>query len=425
MKLDRTIVPEKSDLENINFSFPEKLLLDNKTPLHYYHEAASDVVKIEWIFPAGSWYGNKNLQSSLTNSLIASGTSKWSQKEISEKIDFYGAYFERSQTKDHGVLTVFSLRKHVVKVLKIIAEVFNDASFPEDEIMKTLNIRKQKFLINSEKVSDLARREFNPLIYGEDHPYGKKVKLSDYDNIQRNDLVSFYNRFYKQQPIILAAGNVDTKLIKEINKLFGSGSELRTQRRKQFGDKNIEVYSRLIEKKDAVQSAIRMGRKMFNRTHEDFPEMQVLLTLFGGYFGSRLMSNLREDKGYTYGVGAGLSSMLEGGTFFVSTEVGAAATSEAKKEIFVEMKLLRDNLVSAHELDTVKNYMLGQLLRSTDGVFSSIERFKGLHLFGQNADDFKTLVQRIKDVEPVRLQELSNQWLNAGDMTVVVAGSKN
>ena len=424
MKLDRTLIPEKSGIENINFSFPEKISLDNQTPLHYYHEPNSEVVKIEWIFPAGSWFGNKNLQSSLTNTLITSGTSKWSQKEIAEKIDFYGAYFEKTQNKDHGMLTVFSLRKYAIEVLKIINEVLNDCVFPQDEMLKTLNIRKQKFLINSEKVSSLARREFNPLIFGAEHPYGKKVQLSDYDNIKRNDLISFYNRFYKQQPTILAAGNVDKKLISEINKLFGSGPVLSTQRRKEFKDVHVDVTSRLIEKKDAVQSAIRMGRKMFNRTHEDFSEMQVLITLFGGYFGSRLMSNLREDKGYTYGIGAGLNSMLNGGVFFISTEVGAAATSEAKKEIFVEMKILRDNPVSAHELDTVKNYMLGRILRSTDGVFSSIDRFKGLHMFGQNVDHFTDMVQRIRDVQPARLQELANQWLDAGDMTVVVTGAK-
>ena len=165
-----------------------------------------------------------------------------------------------------------------------------------------------------------------------------------------------------------------------------------------------------------------MGRLMFNRSHADFPSMQVLVTALGGYFGSRLMSNLREDKGFTYGIGSGLASMLHEGYFFISTEVGAEVTSKAVEEIRFELKRLREEKMGEEELDLVKNYILGQILKSTDGVFARMNRFKTLHLFNQSADDFQSMIAQIRDTSAQRLQELANEWLKEEEMLLVVAG---
>ena len=176
------------------------------------------------------------------------------------------------------------------------------------------------------------------------------------------------------------------------------------------------------EKKDAVQSAIRMGKVFFNRTHPDFPEMLFLNTALGGYFGSRLMSNIREDKGFTYGIGSGIIPLLKGGYFFISTEVGADVTQLAEKEIAFELERLRQEKIPSHEMETVRQYMLGQLLRSTDGVFNLIDRFRSHHLFGQTNEDFRIGVEKLKSVTPDRIQDLAQLYLDPASMVTVVAG---
>jgi predicted Zn-dependent peptidase len=135
------------------------------------------------------------------------------------------------------------------------------------------------------------------------------------------------------------------------------------------------------------------------------------------------MTNLREDKGYTYGVGGGISQFLHGGFFCISTEVGAAVTENAVKEIFREIAILRETLVGEGELQTVKNYLLGQILRSTDGALNAMERFKSFHQFDLTASDFHRWIEEINGVEPAMLKEMAEKWLEEDKMTTVIAGA--
>ncbi len=420
--LDRKLQPKMTSIGNIPFEFPEKILLDNKCPLHIYRDFDSEVLRIEFQFPAGTINANKRLDAVFTNKLITSGTSELSEREISEKIDFYGAYFEKHIGNDEASFTIYSLRKYASDVLNIVAAILNDPIFPEDELETLLHIKKQKFLVKSEKVSFLAKREFNNALFGKNHAYGGKTKLEHFDELQRHDLLSFHKNHYTGMPVIMASGNIDDALVKEINQLFGKVIYSNINGQSSFQSPVMNNERIILEKKDAVQSAIHIGRIMFNRGHELFPEMQVLNTVLGGYFGSRLMSNLREDKGYTYGVGSGLASLLQEGYFFISTEVSAEATLAAEKEIKSEMKKLQEELIPEGELNLVKNYLLGQILKSTDGVFARMNRFKTLHLFHQNEDDFQSMINGIRSAQPKSLQSLANEWFNAEEMLTVIAG---
>lgn len=421
--LDRKKQPIAGDIGYISFEMPKQVSLDNQSQLFSYNDADSEVVKIEFQFPAGSAFSSGRLEADFTNKLIASGTSTMTEKVISEKLDYYGAYFEKQVAKDDASFSVYSLRKFAPEVIKIVSEVLHDPIFPEQEVETLKNIRKQKFLVKCEKVSFLARRTFSNAIFSEDHPYGGQTEVIDFDRIQREDLLKFHKEFYLSKPDIYVAGKVDDELIKILNTEFGKDEFEMTGVGKQFFDPAMNTDRILIEKKGAVQSAIRIGRLMFNRTHKDYPAMQVLNTVLGGYFGSRLMSNLREDKGFTYGVGSGLASLLHGGYFFISTEVGADTTKLAEQEILFEMKKLREEKIPTPELDLVKNYLLGQILKSTDGVFARMARFKSLHHFSQGIDDFNNLTHQIRNVQADKLQDLANQWFKEEEMLTVIAGN--
>ena len=422
MKLDRKLRPEAGSVGKIPFVFPESRTLQNGSPLFVYRDHDCEVVKIEFQFPAGTANSKKRLDAIFTNNLIASGTSSMTEKEIAEKIDFYGAYFEKHVGNDEASFSVYSLKKYATEVLKIVSEVLHDPIFPEQEVETLRNIKKQKFLVKCEKVDFLARREFANVLFGPKHPYGGMAELVDYESISRDDLLNFHSKNYASMPLVMAAGNFDDGLEKELNNLFGKDSFGKVGGEVSFSSPPKQSTRLFIEKKDAVQSAIRIGRLMFNRKHKDFPAMQVLVTILGGYFGSRLMSNLREDKGYTYGVGAGLASMLHEGYFFISTEVGVETTLSAEEEIHFELNKMRSEKVPQAELDLVKNYLLGQILKSTDGVFARMNRFKTMQLFGQTEEDFSTLVEGIRNVTTEKLLDLAGEWFGKDDMVTVIAG---
>lgn len=222
-------------------------------------------------------------------------------------------------------------------------------------------------------------------MFGPTHPYGRDVHENDFDRISIDELKSFFTTHYNSlNCTIFASGNLPKNILDVLNKHFGDGS---------WGGNSVsvntitqlattEIQKHFIHREDAIQSAIRVGRILFNKTHPDYFKFQVLNTILGGYFGSRLMANIREDKGYTYGIGSGLSNLVHNGYFFISTEVGADVTNQTLDEIYKEIKILREKPVDATELETVRNYILGNFLRSVDGPFALADKFKSIWEFG-------------------------------------------
>ena len=175
-----------------------------------------------------------------------------------------------------------------------------------------------------------------------------------------------------------------------------------------------EKKYRITNDPDSVQGAIRIARNFPNRHHPDFQKMQVLNNIFGGFFGSRLMANIREDKGYTYGIHSYLINLIQESALMISTEAGKDVTEDTIREVYLEMKRLCDEPVPEEELKTSKNFMIGTLLGDLDGPFQVAGRWKSLILNGLTEEYFYRGIETIKNIQPVELQELANKYLNAG-----------
>ena len=169
-------------------------------------------------------------------------------------------------------------------------------------------------------------------------------------------------------------------------------------------------------------SLLFMGMPLINRTHPDFPSVQVLNTVLGGYFGSRLMANIREDKGYTYGIGSGMSSLKHAGTLFIATEVGAEVCKATLTEIEKEINILKTELIPEKELALVKNYLLGSLLGSLENVFSHADKFKTLYFAGLGYEYYDRYTEVIKTINAYELLKLANQYLDFDKFYKVIVG---
>lgn len=427
---NRKTPPDFKTVENINFIEAVETPLNNGIPLHIIDTGTQDVVRIEFIFPAGLWYQTSPLVASTANAMLNEGTSKYTSAEIAEKIDYYGAFLEMESGKDFAYISLYSLNKHLKNTLPILEEIVKNSIFPKGEFKTYLQNRKQRFIVNNEKVGIVASKKFNEMLFGNDHPYGHNVTLNDFEQLKRMNVVGFYDRCYKLGACkIIAAGKIPGDLIGLLNRHFGSGKGLKVMAETSVdshsspadGEGRGEVF---IPKKDALQSAIRIGKKLFNKTHTDYMGMQILNTVLGGYFGSRLMANIREDKGYTYGIYSALVSLQSEGCFFISTEAGVDVCNKAIDEIYGELKRLREELIPDDELQLVRNYMLGALLRSIDGPFGLADKFKGIMEYGLDYSYYSKLVDTIKEINPVKLNDLANKYLQQEDMHQVVVGKK-
>ena len=425
--LNRTQAPEFKTIDSIAIQHAQSFTLDNGISVYTVDAGSQELTRIEFIFKAGMYYQDAPLVASAACALIENGTAKYSANQISDGIDFFGSFFETSVTQDYSSLALFSLNKHLEGSLVYVEELMKNAIYPQEEIDTYLTNKKQKFLVGSQKVDVLARRKYSELLFGKTHPYGLEVKAEDHDTTKRDEIVNFFKKYYTHSNCtIIVAGKLPANLQQVLNNHFGKekwGAANKIEKAytlPQTTTQNIHY----IERPDAVQSAIRMGRRLFNKTHPDYYNFQVLNTIFGGYFGSRLMANIREDKGYTYGIGSGLSSLVHDGYFFISTEVGADVTQNALQEIYKEIDIMQNDLVDDEELETVKNYILGQFLRTVEGPFALADKFKGIWEFGLNYNYYSNYFDAVKSVTAMQIRDLAGKYLQKKDLIELVVGKK-
>ena len=425
--IDRTISPDFKTVDKIEMIRATEKRLRNNIPVYSINAGTQELIKIEFLFGAGMYQQKMPLQASTVNAMLEEGTSKMNAAQIADAVDYYGAFLEVGVSQDNASVVLYTLNKHLKSTLPVVEDVIKNATFPEDELSTHLINKKQKFHVNNQKVATLARKRFTELIFGSKHPYGINVQESDFEAINRVHLIDFYKSFYGSNNCkIILAGKINENVFSLLDESFGGTdwtgkNDIKTNTIEVVSDKKRE---QLIYKEDALQSAIRIGKVLFNKTHPDFQSLQILNTVFGGYFGSRLMSNIREDKGYTYGIGSGIASLQHSGYFFISTEVGVDVCQKAINEIYFEMDRLRNELIPEDELQLVKNYLLGTFLRSVDGPFAMAERFKGILEYNLSYNYFDSYIATIKGVSASQLRDLANTYFDKESMIELVAGKK-
>jgi zinc protease len=422
--LDRTLAPHFGAIEHIKLVEPGHIKLPNGCNLYYFNSGEQDLVRIEWVFGNLRFNPDKPLLNSAVVSMLTEGTSKLSASQIADQIDFYGAFLQSEFGYDNSIVTLYSLSKHLGSTLTVIKEMVTDSVFPESELETYVRNQQQKLQVSLQKNDVVARRKFNKAMNG-DSIYGMSVEATDYQQLQREDmLVHFKQMFQPSNCTIFLAGKIDDSILKLIIDAFGdswtNGEVVADTTQPDLTSADELFY--YIEKPDAIQSAIRIGSRTINRSHPDFPALQVLNTILGGYFGSRLMANIREDKGYTYGIGSGVSSLKHGGALFIATEVGADVCHDTLSEIEKEINRLKTELVPQEELDLVRNYMLGSLLGSLENVFSHADKFKNVYFAGLDYSYYDRYTNVIKAVTPQDILDLANKYLDYDKMYKVIVG---
>ena len=425
--IDRTVSPAFKTVEKIEMIQATEKKLRNNIPVYSINAGSQELIKVEFFFSAGMFQQIKPLQAATVNAMLEEGTLKMTAAQIADAVDYYGAFLEVGVSQDHASVVLYTLNKHLKSTLSVVEDVIKNATFPEDELDTHLTNKKQKFHVNNQKVATVARKRFTELIFGEKHPYGINVQEADFEKIKRTDLIDFYRSFYCSGNCkIVLAGKINDDVFSLLDEHFGDNdwSSVNSLEKNTVEIISCKEREQLIFKEDALQSAIRIGKVLFNKTHPDFQSLQILNTVYGGYFGSRLMSNIREDKGYTYGIGSGIASLQNSGYFFISTEVGVDVCKNAINEIYLEMDRLRNELIPADELQLVKNYLLGTFLRSVDGPFAMADRFKGILEYNLGYDYFDKYIATIKGISASQLRDLANTYFDKESMIELVVGKK-
>ncbi len=411
-KPDRAVAPKVEMIKNISFPYPEMKSM-NGIDTYVFDLGTQAYSFVQFIFPAGKIHTDKKLIADLTADMLLSGTAKHNSYEIAENLDFYGASVEPYCGEDETTIRIYCLSKYLEEVLVLVKELFFGSVFPDDEARIILNKWKQKQQINFQKTSYMAARAFRQVMFGDRHPYGTITNQEDYDNVKMSDVRAFHIQHYvKAKYKIVASGCLPSNAEELLTLFTNDGQEERanivTADLPSDPDSKKEHW---IKVANTVQSSIILGRETFSMHHPDYMDMYVLNSLLGGYFGSRLMTNLREDKGYTYGINSTLYTRMHTGVFEISAEVNKENLEAAIHEIKNEILRLRNEPVSEDELQIVKNYIIGHTLRGIDGPVKTAKLFKTLLV--QDLD-FNFSKEFEKSIHNVKSQKLMDPFQHSG-----------
>ncbi|HET6996378.1 MAG TPA: pitrilysin family protein [Chitinophagaceae bacterium] len=412
--IDRTIAPEIVDAVNFKLQLKpyKKFTLRNGVDVYTIDAGAEEVLSLEWVFYAGNWFEDQNLVAASANFLLKNGTSKKSAFQVNEHFEYYGSYLNRACYNETATVSLHCLNKHIAELLPVVRELLTDSIMPEQELAIYRQNMKQRLKVNLKKSDFIAGRLIDSYLYGEHHPYGKYTRDEDFDKFDRQQLLDFYNKYYRQGKFIMfVAGRLPANLEPLLNEYFGDLGNSNIQAGPIELKSSAEKKFRITNDKDGVQGSIRIARPFPNRHHPDFLKIQVLNSLFGGFFGSRLMSNIREDKGYTYGIHSYLQNHIHESAWMISTEAGKDVCEAAITEIYKEMKTLREEAVDDEELLLVRNFMMGSILGDLDGPFQIIARWKNIILNGLDENYFYNSINTIKSISAEELQGLAQKYL--------------
>jgi predicted Zn-dependent peptidase len=414
--MNRKIAPAIVDAVDFNLILKpyKQFALDNGIPVYSIDAGAQEVIQIEIVFFAGNWYEEQKGAAAATNFMLKNGTASRTALQINEAFEYYGAYCNRSCYNETAVLNLHTLTKHLDHLLPVMTEMLTESVFPEQELDIYKQNSKQRLTVNLQKAEFVAGRLIDSYLYGEAHPYGKYTNPEDMDAVTTDSLKAFYKKYYLQgKAAIFVSGSLPADIEQKLNEAFGKLNLSAPDYKNPFiaAAPVQQKKFRIQNDAEAVQGAIRIASPFPNRHHPDFKKIMLLNNIFGGFFGSRLMANIREDKGYTYGIYSYLQNHIQQCAWVISTEAGKDVSEATIEEVYKEMKLLRDELVGEDELLLVRNYMMGSILGDLDGPFHIMAKWKNIILNNLEEGYFYDSVTAIRETSAEELRVLANEYL--------------
>jgi zinc protease len=420
------IQPQVIPAENIIIPDAASFKLDNGIPVFFLEAGTEDIMRLEFTFRSGQVFEKQPLQASTTNRMLTEGSLNYSSEELNRVLDFNGIFVNLSCEKDNAGIVLYFLNKHIERALDLSHEILFCPLFPENELNSLMKKRLNWFQVNIEKVQNQAQDQFFESLFGSNHPYGRKVSVDDFQKITPELLKEFHSKFYSPGNMaIIASGKIHERTLTILNNNFGgihfNNVPVKDVPVLKNGQGKRKIF---IKKSGAVQSAIKIGSTTINKKEPDYPALKVLDTILGGYFGSRLMKNIREDKGYTYGINSVVTSLGLTGYKSITTEVGNSNREKAISEIYKEIKILQDTYVEKNELEVVRNYMSGEMLRMFDGPFALAESFKSAWEFGLDNNYYYRLAEKIKTIESDEIRSLALTYYRPEDLFEITVGEE-
>jgi predicted Zn-dependent peptidase len=418
--LDRITPPPFNRSLSFDLIKPVRISLPNGLVAQFISGGTQEVVRIELIFNAGRWFESKWGLSHFAANLLTKGTTRKNSFEIAQIFDQYGAHLEVSPSLDLVSVSLYSLTKNIKPTLELFQEIIATPVFPDKELRQSKSIFIQNLKVNNEKTSFLASKLIRKNLFGENHPYGKDLEETDVMALHQHELVAFHAALFTNMQIIVAGKIDDTvqQLIIDTFSKFETGKV--NERSYRFEKKPTgETYQ---EKEGSLQTSIRLGKLSLLRTDAEYADVLFVNHILGGYFGSRLMKNIREEKGLTYGINSSIHALKNESYLVIGADVNKENRMLAVQEIRNELKSLRMDKISDEELDTAKYHFIGSLQSEITTPFAHAEKIKNILIHDLDPRFYQHLIARVDAVTGAELLAIAEKHFSEESFIEVSVG---
>lgn len=418
--------PEIQRIANLTLSHPAVTRLDNGIPVYTFNLGDQEVSRVDIVIEGGRCDGNNQMESELISALLREGTQHQNARTIAEHLDYYGSWLGANASSHNVTISLYAVNKYFDRVIPTIADIIRIPSFPEHELGNLKSLALTRLRTNNEKVAYLSGVENSKLYFGTEHNLGKPTTPEMIERISREELSAFHSDWFGRQNVaILISGTVTDDMIASLNRHLGTDWNESTHSESGTDAPACRFTAQRshIDKPNALQSALRIAIPTVGRSHADYIPLRILTTAFGGYFGSRLMTNIREDKGYTYSISASLLGMRHNSQISIGCQCDNSYTNTVIDEIVKEMEHLKAEPLGMEELNRVKSYMLSDLARTLDTPFSVADFHLSMLSNRIPADYFDNQVRLLGSITPEELQAMAVRYFDTDNMLITIAGN--
>ncbi len=423
----RTTPPPLSSFQDLSLQFPGTITLDNGIECYVVNGGDDEMNRVAIYLNGGTMMESKPAQAILTAMILTTGSQSMTPQQVAELFDYYGARKSSDSYDYWSEVSLTSLNDNFSHTMCALCDCIMNPSFAQEE----LDVFKRRIAGNlsiaMQRVKYKANVCMKQLYYGKCNPLGQAITPEDIMAISREDLIEFHRNYYSADRCkVIIAGKVTDEVIATLNNTLGKWDvKLSNVNVRPWHTEPSQQMLTIVNHPGAMQSAVHMRIATIKRDHPDYLPLRVLVTLLGGYFGSRLMMNIREDKGYTYGIHAALMGIQHDGTIDIQCECATEHTWNVVKEVRHEMKRLREELVPDQELETVKQHMLSSLAKVHDTPYNIATYVSSTLLFGVYPEYHNEQLECIDTITAERLRDLAVKYLQDDMLRIVIAGDRS
>lgn len=422
--LNRSIIPDQHPISEIQLAKPRQLTLHNQIPFFIIDNENLDLIHFLIQLNVGILHENQKHIALFTYALLKESSKDHSSNEIADLLDFYGTHYTVSESLDKTVVSISVPKKNVKQILPVIMDFMSHPVYRETNLSVYKNLKIKDLEYNFQKTDVRNTQLMLHAMFGDDTTAGQFSTKENLQAVTIPQMMAFHQRTFCAENISLfATGNFDAELESFVCEIF-------EQIPNGVATSNIEnltlpsdttplVFEKM---ENSVQSSITLCQPMMAYSDAERREFSILSTITGGYFGSRLMQNLREKNGYTYGISSGSVYFGNQSIFIINSDVNIQNTKASMEACFEELERLRLELVPQEELDSVRNYILGELLRDVENSVSYLKRLAYWHHHQLDESEFHTMIQIVRDITAEQILFLAKKHYPHNKFTQIIVG---